>query len=372
MGVALYTAEQVANLDRLAKTDFDVDGYGLMVQAGEAAFSSIIAQWPAVRQLIVLCGGGNNGGDGLVVARLATQHDIEVQLVVLADVSTLSGEARQAAGDALAAGLIMLTAEQAEWPSGLECSKDSAEVVIVDALLGSGLKGKVAAPYESLIKQANNSGLPILAIDVPSGLNGTTGMVGSCAIAADITLTMIDYKQGLFTGDGPAHCGDIRLAPLSLPADVRVLESSRSQLESWSKLSMSARFQARAVNSHKGHYGHVMIVGGDSGYGGAISLATGAALRSGAGLVSVATRPEHVSAVLARFPEAMVHGVKSGQDLERLLDRADAIVIGPGLGQSYWGEQLLQQVMAVFTPVMLDADALNSLAKGRIWLSVLA
>jgi hydroxyethylthiazole kinase-like uncharacterized protein yjeF len=366
MGVALYTAEQVANLDRLAKTDFDVDGYGLMVQAGEAAFSSIIAQWPAVRQLIVLCGGGNNGGDGLVIARLATQHDIEVQLVALADVSTLSGEARQAADDALAAGLIMLTAEQAEWPLGLECSKNYAEVVIVDALLGSGLKGKVAAPYESLIKQANNSGLPILAIDVPSGLNGTTGMVRSCAIAADITLTMIDYKQGLFTGDGPAHCGDIRLAPLSLPADVRVLESSRSQLESWSKLSMSARFLARAVNSHKGHYGHVMIVGGDSGCGGAISLATGAALRSGAGLVSVATRPEHVSAVLARFPEAMVHGVKSGQDLERLLDRADAIVIGPGLGQSYWGEQLLQQVMAVFTPVMLDADALNILAKGRI------
>lgn len=107
-------------------------------------------------------------------------------------------------------------------------------------------------------------------------------------------------------------------------------------------------------------------MGGDHGYGGAASLAAQAALRSGAGLVSVATRPEHIPAILARCPEAMVHGVNSGQDFQPLLDRADVIVIGPGLGQGHWGEQLLQQVMSVTTPVLVDADALNILAKGRI------
>jgi hydroxyethylthiazole kinase-like uncharacterized protein yjeF len=366
MGVALYTAEQVSNLDRLAKTEFAVDGYDLMVQAGEAAFSSVISQWPAVKQLIILCGGGNNGGDGLVVARLAKQHHIEVQIVMPVDMVNLSGEARQAADDVLASGLTILNPDQADWPLSLEGSAASCEVIIVDALFGSGLSGEVTPPYESLINQANNSGLPILAIDVPSGLNATTGVVGSCAILAHVTLTMIDYKQGLFTGDGPAHCGDVRLARLNLPDQVRKLEASSSRLESWLELSQLPRFQARAIDNHKGYYGHVLVVGGDLGCGGAISLAAGAALRSGAGLVSVATRPEHVTGVLSRFPEAMVHGVKSGQDLQMLLDKADAIVVGPGLGQSYWGEQLLQQVMAVHTPVMLDADALNILAKGRI------
>jgi hydroxyethylthiazole kinase-like uncharacterized protein yjeF len=366
MGVALYTAEQVSRLERRAKTDFAVDGYDLMVRAGEAAFSSIISQWPAVRQLIILCGGGNNGGDGLVVARLAKQHDIEVQIVMLADVANLSGEAKKAADDVLASELTILTADQVEWPIGSDGPTISCEVIIVDALLGSGLNGELTPPYESLIHQANNSGLPVLAIDVPSGLNATTGVVGNSAILADVTLTMIEYKQGLFTGAGPSHCGDIRLAPLSLPNELRKLETGSSQLESWAELSQLPRFRARDIDHHKGHYGHVLIVGGDLGCGGAISLATGAALRSGAGLVSVATRPEHVTGVISRFPEAMVHGVKSGQDLQMLLDRADAIVVGPGLGQSYWGEQLLQQVMAVHTPVILDADALNILAKGRI------
>ncbi|MFT6976083.1 MAG: NAD(P)H-hydrate epimerase, partial [Bermanella sp.] len=166
MGVALYTAEQVSNLDRLAKTEFAVDGYDLMVQAGEAAFSSVISQWPAVKQLIILCGGGNNGGDGLVVARLAKQHHIEVQIVMPVDMVNLSGEARQAADDVLASGLTILNPDQADWPLSLEGSAASCEVIIVDALFGSGLSGEVTPPYESLINQANNSGLPILAIDV--------------------------------------------------------------------------------------------------------------------------------------------------------------------------------------------------------------
>lgn len=363
MGVSLYKAAQVKNIDRYAIEQCDVDGYGLMVQAGEAAFSSLLSRWPNVRQLIVLCGGGNNGGDGLVIARLAVQHDIAVKLVLTSEVSSLSGEARQAADETMKAGLQVIPASDIQWT---DSEFHPSEIVVVDALLGTGLSSEVTEPYASLVQQANDSKLPILAIDVPSGLNASTGAVQGCCIKAAATMTMIEYKQGLFTGAGPLVCGEISLAQLNLPQQARGSEAPIASLESWKEIQHFEAFNERPLDSHKGHFGHVMIVGGDLGCGGAISLAAGAALKSGAGLVSVATRPEHVAAVLARYPEAMVHGVQSGQDLQTLLDRADVIVIGPGLGQSYWGEQLLQQVMATHVPVLLDADALNILAKGRV------
>ena len=363
MGVSLYKAAQVKNIDRCAIEQCGVDGYGLMVQAGEAAFSSLLSRWPNVRQLIVLCGGGNNGGDGLVIARLAVQHEIAVKLVLTSDPDALKGEAKQAADDALQAGLQVIAPADIQWT---DPEFHSSEIVVVDALLGTGLNSDVSEPYAGLISQANDSNLPILAVDVPSGLNASTGAIQGCSIKAAATITMIEYKQGLFTGAGPVVCGEISLAQLNLPQQARASEAPIASLESWKEIQHFAAFGPRQLDSHKGHFGHVMIVGGDLGCGGAISLAAGAALKSGAGLVSVATRPEHVPAVLARYPEAMVHGVQSGQDLQTLLDRADVIVIGPGLGQSYWGEQLLQQVMATHVPVLLDADALNILAKGRI------
>lgn len=363
MGVSLYKAAQVKNIDRYAIEQCDVDGYGLMVQAAEAAFSSLLSRWPNVRQLIVLCGGGNNGGDGLVIARLAVQHDIAVKLVLTGQPQNLQGEAKQAVEDVQKAGIDIFSPENIQWK---DPEFETTEVVIVDALLGTGLSSEVAEPYLGLIEQANQSGLPILAVDVPSGLNASTGTIHGCSIQADATITMIEYKQGLFTGAGPVVCGEVSLAQLNLPKQARDSEQAIATLESWKQIQHVKRFESRALDSHKGHFGHVMVVGGDLGFGGAISLAAGAALRSGAGLVSVATRPEHVPAVLSRHPEAMVHGVQSGQDLQTLLDRADVIVIGPGLGQSYWGEQLLQQVMAVHSPVLIDADGLNILAKGRI------
>lgn len=358
-GVALFTASQVRQIDRLAIDHHDVDGYDLMVQAGEAAFTSLLSRWPHVRQLLVLCGKGNNGGDGFVIARLAKQHDIEVQLALIGNVADLQGEAQQAAEDAMADGIQVLGAKDLIWPK-------EQDNVIVDALLGTGIQSDVSGEFAQLIEKANGSGLPIMAIDVPSGINATTGHKHGVAIKADTTVTMIAYKQGLFTGDGPVYAGQVSLASLSVPRVVRESQEPNCQLIRWQSLQNLECLQARQLNAHKGLYGHVMIVGGDLGYGGAVSLAAQAALRSGAGLVSVATRPEHVSAILARCPEVMVHGVENGQDLQPLLERADVIVIGPGLGQSYWGEQLLQQVMKLTTPVVGDADALNILAKGKM------
>jgi hydroxyethylthiazole kinase-like uncharacterized protein yjeF len=359
-GVALFTAKQVQELDRLANKQCDKDGYELMEQAGEAAFMAILSQWPSVRQLLVLCGKGNNGGDGFVVARLAKQHEIDVQLVLTGDESELCGYAKLAAIDTFKQGVMPVSLSQVIWPDITD------GCVIVDALLGTGLNSDVTGSMAQLIETVNASGLPVLAIDVPSGINATTGALQGVAIKARTTISMIAFKQGLFTGAGPAYAGQVRLALLAVDKTLIQNQKPSSRLVNWQHLQDSSFFAKRDLDSHKGHFGHVMIVGGDLGCGGAVSLAAGAALKSGAGLVSVATRSEHVNAILARYPEAMVHGVSSGQDLQPLLERADVIVIGPGLGQSYWGEQLLQQVMALTTPVVLDADALNILAKGRI------
>ncbi|MEH6343822.1 MAG: NAD(P)H-hydrate dehydratase [Bermanella sp.] len=359
-GVPLYTAKQVQALDAKAIEQMGAQGYELMEQAGEAAFMALLSQWPSVRQIMVLCGKGNNGGDGFVVARLAKQHEIDVQLVLSCDVSELSGAAKKAAEDTFAEGINVISFDQIEW------AQPEDGCVVIDALLGTGLQKDIEGELLDLINRVNESNLPVLAVDVPSGINSTTGALQGAAIHARTTISMVAYKQGLFTGAGPAYAGQVRLASLSVDKKLVQTEAPFSHLVNWQHLQKKPMFAARKLDVHKGNFGHVMIIGGDLGFGGAVSLAAGAALKSGAGLVSVATRSEHVAAILSRYPEAMVHGVSSGQDLQPLLERAGVIVIGPGLGQHYWGEQLLQQVMKLTTPVILDADALNIIAKKRI------
>ncbi len=368
-GVPLYSAAQAQKIDQLAIEQYSVEGYELMEQAGEAAFLTLLNRWPDVRRLLILCGKGNNGGDGFVVARFAIQYGCEVQLALTCKLSDLSGAARQAAEDALACGLSIIHPDEIKW-SQLTQDSLSKETVIVDGLLGTGLMSDVRGPLVPIIEQVNEAELPVLAIDIPSGINTTTGAVQGIAIRADVTVTMIVFKQGLFTGAGPLYSGQVRLAPLSVAEHILTSQTTSSHLVSWQSLQNNTIFAQRPLDSHKGHFGHVLIIGGDLGFGGAAILATGAALRSGAGLVSVITRPEHVGAVLARHPEAMVYGVDCESlclsHVEGLMGRADVIVVGPGLGQQKWGEQLLTLVMKLICPVVVDADALNMLAQGRV------
>ncbi len=356
-GVPLYSVEQVREFDRLAIEEMGIDSYSLMEQAAEAAFAALLVQWPQVRNLLVFAGTGNNAGDGYVMARLAQQHEIDVQLIALTPLSALKGDAKRAAEAAVSDGIAPIQLDEIEWPqSG----------VVVDALLGTGLKGPVTGDYQSAIELMNQHALPVLSVDIPSGLDGTTGAVHGVAVKADMTVTMVANKQGLYTGHGPVVAGDVRLARLGLTDELFKRQNNQQDLINWHSIHRQQWLSPRAADSHKGDHGHVMIIGGDLGLGGACIMAAGAALRSGAGRVSVATRPEHVSALLARYPEVMAHGVQSGQDLQPLLTAADVIVIGPGLGTNYWGQQLLQQVMAIDTPVVLDADALNILSDGRL------
>jgi len=357
-GQPLFTPEQCQALDRKCIDELGMDGYELMQQAAQAAFGVLLSEWPNVSELIVLCGSGNNGGDGFEMASLASEHDMSVQLVFDGDVNNLTGEAKQAAFNALNSGLVPIPSDQVNWAP--------SNGVIVDALLGTGTQGAPREPMASLIQQANDSGLPILAVDIPSGLNGLTGLVAGVCIKAHITVTMLLNKQGLYTGDAANYVGQVRLANLGVPKSARMSFSLASQLYNWQSIGNSNWFSPRSMNSHKGHFGHVLLIGGDYGMAGAISLASSAALRCGAGLVSVATRPEHVPIVVGRQPEVMAHGIESAQHLKGLIDKASVIAIGPGLGKGPWGQQMLQQVMQSNKPVVLDADALNLIADGNI------
>ena len=351
---ALYTAEQSRALDRSAIEQFGIPGFRLMQRAGHAAFVELLAHWPSVRRLTVACGSGNNGGDGLIMAGLAQQHGIDVQVLVLnsAFAERLQGEALAAWQWAQAVGV-----ELTPWQSGTELQGE----VLVDALLGTGLDGPVRGEVAELIRQFNRSPRPVMAVDIPSGLCSDTGRVLGVAVRADLTLSFIALKQGLLTHEGVDHCGQVLFDGLMLPDEVYEevpLSAFRTDRDDLANL-----LPPRRRSSHKGLFGHVMVIGGDHGMGGAALMAAEAAARSGAGLVSLATRPEHVTAALTRAPEVMVTGVNSGQDLQPLLERPDVLVVGPGLGQSAWADQLLQQALNSGRPLVLDADALNLLPR---------
>lgn len=351
----LYRAKQVRELDRIAIEEKGIAGFTLMRRAARAAFDCLLRQWPEPGTITVFCGTGNNGGDGYVMASLARQYGIAIEVVQLGDQHKLSGDA--------------LSARRLAEQDGVGISAFSESLVlqqgiIVDALLGTGLGGEVRGDYVAAIELINSSGLPVLAVDIPSGLCSDTGRMLGVAVKAQQTVSFIGLKQGLFSGDGPECCGEVSYADLAVPAEVLGAVAASSQ-----RLSLPVLQQylpRRARNAHKGDFGHAMIVGGDHGMAGAAVMASQAALRVGAGLVSCATRPEHVAAMVARCPEVMVHGVISGQEVEPLLDRPSVIVLGPGLGQGPWGEQLLQKVIATELPLVVDADALNILAAGRV------
>ena len=360
---ALYTAEQVRELDRIAIKERGIPGIKLMKRAGRAIFEVINHYWPG-SPVTVFCGAGNNGGDGYIVAALAAQNLIPVQLVQLAPADKLSGDALTAYQYAQSYGVAMVPfTDCMEIPVG----------VIVDALLGTGFVStgsgsQVREPFAQAIRLINHSELPVIAADIPSGLGSNTGVAAEPVIKADVTVSFIGLKQGMFTGNGPALCGEVMYHDLSVPADIfdeMTPSSVRMQYED-----LIAELPDRRRDAHKGDFGHVMVIGGDTGFGGAVVMAAEAALRTGAGLVSVATQPEHVPALLARRPELMVRGVSSGQELIPLLNgeivSPSVLVIGPGLGKTPWSEQMLQQALASGLPMVVDADALNILSLGRL------
>jgi NAD(P)H-hydrate epimerase len=355
VGVPLYKASEVRALDREAIEREGIPGAVLMARAGRAAFDLLRRVYPERRVLEVVCGAGNNGGDGFVVARLARDHGFSVRLQLVGDAQRLQGDALAAADAARAAGVVIDGFDAGVSPAG--------DAVVVDALLGTGFGGEPRPAQAQAIDWMNASGLPVLAIDLPSGLCADTGAARGAAVRAAHTISFIGRKRGVWTGEGAEYCGERHFDGLGVPARVfdRVAPSARL-LE---LAPLRAMLPTRQRNAHKGHFGHVLVVGGNHGMAGAALMAAQAAARCGAGLVSVAVRPGNEAALVARCPELMARGVAHCHELEPLLARASVIVLGPGLGRGAWAGQMLRTALSAGLPTVIDADALNGLADGE-------
>ena len=347
----LYQIEQIRQLESLVFQQELITPYAFMQRAGQAAFHQLQQHWPEARRVVVCLGKGNNAGDGLIVALLAYQQGLEVSLLAVEEGFSPTGAAAEALDACLQAGLQL---------KPVACDLILDADVVVDALLGIGLTGEVREPYAKMIANINESAVPVLSLDTPSGLSVDTGTVAGCAVHAKMTVTFVGLKQGLFTSQAVAHTGRIVLDTLGIADSVYEQVPPSAELLTWS--SMKELLPRRARDAHKGCHGHVLVIGGDYGMGGAVRIAAESALRAGAGLVSVATRPEHVNVVSGARPEIMCHQVTNSEDLLPLLERASVVVIGPGLGKTDWALGLMQCVLSSDLPKVLDADALNLLS----------
>ena len=355
MPAEIFSVATVRAIDRAAINDAAITGYTLMTRAAEAALAAAQARFPDTTRWQVICGGGNNGGDGYVLARLAATRGIEISVLALAPPEDLQGAAAIAWQDFVAEGGAAAM---------YEGSVDTDADLLVDALLGSGLERDVAGPYAEVVEAINQHPASVLALDVPSGLNADSGAVMGVAVQADLTVTFVGLKCGLFLNDGPAYVGDLRFAGLDIPAECRA--AHQADLRRIDGATIRSLLPPRQRNAHKGDFGHVLIVGGGPGMSGAVRLCGEAALRSGAGLVSVATHPAQHAMVASGRPELMCHATASAADLAPLMARATTIAVGPGLGTGDWSRSMFDAVMQCDLPLVVDADALNLLRQSDV------
>jgi ADP-dependent NAD(P)H-hydrate dehydratase / NAD(P)H-hydrate epimerase len=345
----LYTAAQVRDLDRRAIHELGIPGYELMTRAGHATLNALRSQWPATRSISVLCGPGNNGGDGYVVARVARAQGVVAHVVAHGDPRQLTGDARHACDDFIAAG-----GRCEPWsPRVLESD------VIVDALYGTGLARAVSGEAAAMIEAVNASGRPVVAVDVPSGLHADSGVVLGVATRAALTVTFIGRKLGLYLGAAPEHVGHLLFDGLQVPPETYAVATPVARL--LCEADVPAALPRRRRTAHKGDHGHVLVIGGGPGMPGAARLAGEAALRAGAGLVTLAVHPDNVGIVAAR-PELMCIPAHSPTDVATVLSRATVVAVGPGLGQGDWSRGLFEAALGSGKPLVVDADALNLLA----------
>jgi len=348
--IPLYSAAQVRELDRRAIEEQGIAGAELMSRAGTCAFETLRTRYPRARRLVLICGPGNNGGDGYVVAEHAHRAGIEVAVLTLGNRPS-RGDAATMRGRCESAGVPI---------QSYDAGKLAAADVVIDALLGTGLQRDVAGEWRAAIDAISACGRPVVAIDIPSGLNADTGAVMGAAVRADITVTFIGLKAGLFLSDGRDHAGEISYDDLGVPP--QVFDGVETLANRIDPSYLRGLLSPRRRNAHKGEFGHVLVVGGGPGMPGAARLCGEAALRTGAGLVSVATHPAHAAALNASRPELLCFGVRTAKELSPLIRRASVIALGPGLSITPWSRNIWREAMKARSPLVVDADALNLLA----------
>ncbi|HVF16654.1 MAG TPA: NAD(P)H-hydrate dehydratase [Steroidobacteraceae bacterium] len=348
----VYTEAQIRALDRLAIDHLGIPSYTLMTRAGEAGLRALRSYWPATERVVVLCGPGNNAGDGYVLASAALQQRMDVRVVALSDPEKLNGDAKRAWQEFRAAGGVAT-----EWQPDLIDGVD----VIVDAIFGVGLSRDVEPHIASCIQCVNASSAHVLSLDIPSGIAADSGRILGSAIQAERTISFLGLKLGFYLGDGPNYTGFVMCDELDVPR--QAFEQLPAMAMRIDEDTVARTLPRRHRTTHKGQQGHVLLIGGGSGMGGAARLAGEAALRVGSGLVTVATKPENTAAITSGRPELICRGITRADELEPLIERADVVAIGPGLGLDEWALEMMRGVSECKKPSVIDADALNTLGQ---------
>lgn len=346
---SVWPAQAVAQLEQEGADVLGITLYELMQRAGQAAYEHLTVHWPEASHWLILCGHGNNGGDGYVLARLGQAAGKTITVLACESEKALPEEAQRARDAWLDAGGEIHVADAA-WPEQID--------VIVDALLGTGSNRAPEEPYAMLIQRANAHAAPTVAIDMPSGLSARNGTAPGEVINASHTLSMIALKPGQITGKARDYIGKLWYADLGLAA---FLAGEEAPIARYDASTLTRWLKPRRPTSHKGSHGRLLVVGGDAGTAGAVRMTAEAALRSGSGLVRVLTHKDNIIPILTARPEIMVDEL-TDERLTEALEWADVIAIGPGLGQREWGKQALKRVAGSEKPMLWDADALNLLA----------
>jgi NAD(P)H-hydrate epimerase len=366
----VLNAAQMREADRRTIDEIGISSLVLMENAGRQVVAAIEAVHSDLLDGLVgvLCGRGNNGGDGFVVARTLLQRGIDVAVFLIGQVSDVRGDARINLEILGRLGLTVVEISDSQaWE--LHFSEISDCSLIVDAIFGTGLNAPLTGLLESVVADVNASGIPIVAIDLPSGLSADSHEPIGDSIEAGMTVTLGAPKLPLVLPPAETRAGDVVIADIGIPADIfESLEGNRVEL--LTRSGMREMIHPRAPDSHKGDYGHVLIIGGSRGKTGAAHLAAVGALRSGAGLVSVAT-PASCQAILSALgPEYMTEAIEETSEgldpgaVDRILELArDVVAIGPGLGQAAGTREFVRTLVERATmPIVLDADALNAFA----------
>ena len=370
----LLSAAESRELDRLSQEKYGVPSYSLMTRAGEAVAAAVLHRWrsEAHRGVLVVAGKGNNGGDGMVAARALMGGQVPVRAILLANASALKGDAARAHAEFVqAGGEVVEAVDEKE----LDAAMGGGESVIVDGIFGTGLNAEVKGLARHAIEAINHTGGSVVAVDIASGVNSDSGAVMGAAVRAALTVTFGFAKFGHVSYPGAELCGELEIAEIGFaPAAIGEV-APRGRF--FDTAEARPYLRPRARNSHKGNYGHVMVIAGSRGKSGAAILASSGALRMGAGLVTAAI-PEAIGAIVAAGraelmtePIADRDGHFDGQHapavLAQLVEGKDALAVGPGIGQSddtrALMEWLIAEGVAPRRPMLIDADGLNVVAR---------
>ncbi len=338
-------------LDQALIKKFRLTESALMAAVGSSAFRTISEEFPGYNSFDIFCGPGKNGSDGLNIAKYARSVGCSVRIYILNQ-------------NAIKKALHLPTFEECrELGISIQSFKEFSlrEAIIVDAIFGIGINRSLSQEVEDTLTIINETPNPKVAIDVPTGVDPSTGKIEAIAFRAHLTISFFAGKQGTFTCKGRSYSGKVLIDKLSIVVRDELKRFHSSKLEDLE--SLKYLFPARQEYSSKVDFGHCLIVGGAPGFAGASLLAAQAALRTGSGLVSLAAHFSNSEGLISSQPEIMLHKIKDAKDMDKILDRASVVGIGPGLGLSTWSRQIYKKILKLNKPMVFDADALNLLAE---------